>query len=649
MPFSLKKHFRKLCRKRFISQRLKELRTLSRNRSWIELEKSGRELISADPCHGEALCLVAYSLQQQGHLAESLDFARRAMAVLPDHWHSHFIAGYALKGMGRAKEACEYLGRAVAIAPDDAVSVEYLMEATAEAKGIRSVAKELERLRTLSQSRSWLELENSGRKLIMTDPCQGEVLGLVAYSLQQQGRLAEALEFARRAIEVSPDQWHLQYVTGYALKGMGRTKEACEYLRRAVAIAPDEALCVKHLIEAIAASDGVRAAGTEYAGLCRQAGHVVETTTARISTVREWGQQTNLVLLEAGAAEEIPFEAPMVWPLNTPTDFHVEISDKPYVADIAGARIFSHSSLVLTPDGTALSDTAGHPQFGRYVSFTYEDVVLGQSPDELLLNLGEFVTREIEAGVFLAGSASDAFGHWLPEFLPKLQFYMLHPDFASLPIIVDADMPKNHFEYLRRFVCNPLILLHRGESFHCQRLLVAPSPSFSPVEWLPNDIPVHRLPGLSPRALRFLQKAAHDTDAAPDGSRIFLARRKLQWRRLLNESEITDDLSELGFRTVYIEEMDVQSQIDLFRRAEWIVAPNGSALLNVIFSSPRVKLLILSQAGLFNLGTYQGPMRALGYNPVWLCGEDAGAGGYKHSDYSVSIQKIRLVLAEMGL
>ena len=42
-------------------------------------------------------------------------------------------------------------------------------------------------------------------------------------------------------------------------------------------------------------------------------------------------------------------------------------------------------------------------------------------------------------------------------------------------------------------------------------------------------------------------------------------------------------------------------------------------------------------------------MRALGYNPVWLCGEDAGAGGYKHSDYSVSIQKIRLVLAEMGL
>jgi capsular polysaccharide biosynthesis protein len=123
----------------------------------------------------------------------------------------------------------------------------------------------------------------------------------------------------------------------------------------------------------------------------------------------------------------------------------------------------------------------------------------------------------------------------------------------------------------------------------------------------------------------------------------------MKWRRLLNEAEIAAELSKSGFETVFLEEMDAGQQIDLVRRAEWIVAPNGSALLNLIFSDPAVKLLILSQPGLFNWGTFQGPMRSLGYHPVWLCGEEVAAGNFKHADYSVSIKHLRKALAGMGL
>ena len=150
---------------------------------------------------------------------------------------------------------------------------------------------------------------------------------------------------------------------------------------------------------------------------------------------------------------------------------------------------------ILTSDGTAISDTGGHPKFGRFVSFIYEPVVLAQQPDKVILSFGKFETREIEAGIFLSGLASNAFGHWLPEFLPKLQFLQQHPDFANLPLIVDADMPQSHFDHLRRLSDNPLILLRTNESLICRRLLVAPSPAFLPTEFFANDIPVSEMPG----------------------------------------------------------------------------------------------------------------------------------------------------------
>lgn len=65
--------------------------------------------------------------------------------------------------------------------------------------------------------------------------------------------------------------------------------------------------------------------------------------------------------------------------------------------------------------------------------------------------------------------------------------------------------------------------------------------------------------------------------------------------------------------------MTVGEQIDLFQQAQWIVEPNGSALLNLVFADTSTKLLVLTQPNLHNWGTFQGPMDALGYQSlcVW--------------------------------
>ena len=117
----------------------------------------------------------------------------------------------------------------------------------------------------------------------------------------------------------------------------------------------------------------------------------------------------------------------------------------------------------------------------------------------------------------------------------------------------------------------------------------------------------------------------------------------------MNEAEIVSDLATLGFEEVFNEELNVEQQISLFRQAAWIVAPNGSSLLNVIFADPAVKLLVISQPNLFNWGTFQGPMETLGYKPIFVCGEYAVSEEEKHADYRVSIESVRRALVDMGM
>jgi tetratricopeptide (TPR) repeat protein len=624
---------------------------LADQRCWVKLEEKGREVLSNNPNQNEAMALVAYSLQQQGRLEEALAFATQSTVLHPNGWLPNFIAGVALNGLGRKKEACKYLRQALALSPNDRQTILQLIEAgdPTQMDLIPEEYDPIKPLRLLVNQSSWTKLEEKGREVLLINPNQDEAMALVAYSLQQQGRLEEALAFAAQATVLSPNSWLPNFTAGIALNGLGRKKEASKYLRQAIAISPNHRQTILQLIDAIASSEGMELAAAEYVKHCSQIGIKADIAIASISTVQDWAQKTGLSLLDAGDVEEIPFETPHVWGMDATYKTTIALSNKPYVADITDARIFSNSSIILTSDGTALSDTAGHPKFGRYVSFAYEPVVLAQQPEKVILNFSDFKTREIEAGIYLSGLASNAFGHWLPEFLPKLQFLKQHLNFINLPLIVDKDMPQSHFDHLRRLADNPLILLQANESLLCRRLLVAPSPAFSPVELFPNDVPVGEMPGLSPRAMCFLRGNELFDSTKSRYRRIFLARKNMRWRRLLNEEEIAADLSKLGFETIFIEELTAREQIDLFQQALWIVAPNGSALLNLIFADQSVKLLVLTQPNLFNWGTFQGPMDSLGYQSVCVCGEYAVATDQKHSDYRVPKQLVRQALAGMGM
>lgn len=506
----------------------------------------------------------------------------------------------------------------------------------------------LEALRRHSANSRWVDLEKEGRELLDIQPGEIEALELVAYSLQQQGKYQEAVELCERAYAIAPKRWMINFVAGVSCKAFGLPQEASVWLLRAASIAPNDPQTARLLLESQIEVGGADASVGAYRLHRQRLGYQGVVVVAPVQNVRDWALAYGLHVLVVGEQQETMYEAPHVWGQSRAPARETVVNNLPYVVEIPDARIFSRSSLILTSDNTVLSDVAGHPEFGKFVGLSYEDVVLFQKDGKVVLDFEAYETQEIAAGIWMSGLASNAFGHWLPEFLPKLQFLQHHPDFSSLPIIIDDDMPASHIEHLRRLVENPLVVLPAKTSFLCRRLLIAPTPTFSPVELLPNNIPAHQVGALSLRALDFLRQGVTAGCSQP-GQRFFLGRRGMKWRRLLNEEDISTDLASLGFSTVYMEDMTASQQITLFQTAEWIVAPNGSALLNLIFADTNIRLLVLSQSNLFNWGNFQGPMNTLGYSPVFLCGEEADAVDQKHADYVVPLPAIRRALSVMGL
>ena len=72
---------------------------------------------------------------------------------------------------------------------------------------------------------------------------------------------------------------------------------------------------------------------------------------------------------------------------------------------------------------------------------------------------------------------------------------------------------------------------------------------------------------------------------------IYISRSKASQRKILNEDEVFEFLSEKNFHRVYLEELLLKDQIKLFKNARMIIAPHGSGLTNIVFSNSGTKLV----------------------------------------------------------
>ncbi|ATX80292.1 Protein of unknown function (DUF563) [Mariprofundus aestuarium] len=537
----------------------------------------------------------------------------------------------------------------------------------------------------------WMALANKGLYHKAIEQCLANtkgtavennfaVVSFLGYAYHQMQEYETALTHLTVAVNQQPDSYYANYFLASTHSALGNKTNALRYFTHAWGLDADQKQSLQRAISlAVECKDSVEAANfisklkkwvdgnnsseIYWQTLLLQLGRFDDLSRSlsssslsetsrpqlrRISAVSAWVPGHKGIYNELGNPENIR----IVYPSTGGADPKetVTCSNTPYIAELPEVTIVGGSSLIFDASDGVLSDTLADPQYGQFVSLKNDEQVIAQHPDALLIKYEE-VRNTIPEGIMLSGLFSNHYGHWFAEFLPRLFYFTQHPRFSDIPIIVDEGMPSSHYEFLHAIAQNSLHVLSKGERLKVERLLVAPTITFCPVELFPGHaVPAEHQGSWTESALRFIRRRVLDYYGdSPQGERekVFLSRKNSSWRCLENEAEIIGVLQPLGFKVVFLEDYSFEEQVRIFQSAEFIVAPNGSSLNSLIFASFDVKMLVLSQEEQFNWGGWFGPMMGLGYRPQLLTGSCLGHAGNKHDDYTIEPKRVLHAVADL--
>ena len=211
-----------------------------------EGEQGLRQVLAADPRHGDALQVLGVLAAQAGRFDQAADCFRRASGARPGDPTARYNLGNALKDSGRLEEAVTAYRNAVVLKPD-----------YAEAHNNLGVV-----LQELGRDAEAVQVYERARAL---HPAYVEAHFNLGNALKAQGRHEPAVEAYAQALALRPDYAQAHNNQGVALKMAGRLEEAVTAFGRAVAIQPDYADAYSNLGVALQVLGRSQAAVDAYA------------------------------------------------------------------------------------------------------------------------------------------------------------------------------------------------------------------------------------------------------------------------------------------------------------------------------------------------------------------------------------------------
>jgi Glycosyltransferase 61 len=180
-----------------------------------------------------------------------------------------------------------------------------------------------------------------------------------------------------------------------------------------------------------------------------------------------------------------------------------------------------------------------------------------------------------EYAIFLYSVWSSNYFHWLLDNLARLQVL----DFvdksvqAKTKILVGGKLSSFQLSALQSLGLKNIEYIERN-NYNVKNLLVPNFPlaregyDLDQIIWLKDKI----IANTKNIKLEF------------DNTKILVLRKPASKRIFLNQEEILNALIPLGFKSLYLEELSFEQQVQLFRQADCIVAAHGAGLANIIFS-----------------------------------------------------------------
>jgi len=320
---------------------------------------------------------------------------------------------------------------------------------------------------------------------------------------------------------------------------------------------------------------------------------------SHVSTCRSWCEANNAPYQLEGLPEHIDFV-----PSHNYSARRKYITDPRFWSCIPGGYVVPGWDMAITPDMMVLSDSGAFYSTtfcSPYMPHIYTHGRLHLSEDfELpaaaLLDRDDVVKDELrvvhpwssnivraELEVLLfAPSPEHQAGHWLLDFLPRLQIFDMH-DLAGVKICITRDLPEKFRSSLRLFGFSndDLFECEPGKVYQFDAVYV-----FQPGHYIrPNQ-----------ENISYLRK--HLSIAAPRpekkvADKVFLSRDN-RTRAILNQEEVFQFLEERGFVFLNLAELSFQEQRNKLSSAALIISVFGSDLLGALMAPEGATLLELT-------------------------------------------------------
>jgi len=244
----------------------------------------------------------------------------------------------------------------------------------------------------------------------------------------------------------------------------------------------------------------------------------------------------------------------------------------------------------------------------------------------------------------LTFSASPYYYHWMYDVLARI--YLLRR--SKLPYQKLIISPNGSFPFQKETLSmlkipeSRVLTTHNNFHIKAKRLIVPSLVGFTP-----------HMPKWS---TDFLRRELLDKRRVPvikGYERIYISREKANVRKIRNEEQVINTLNKYGFRKVYLEELSVAKQINLFFNAQVIISPHGGGLTNLTFAKPHTKVLELFSPN-YIPPLYWVLANHVGLDYYYLIGEGDRPPDYVdpsllNDDITVNIEQLNQILKKMNL
>lgn len=256
----------------------------------------------------------------------------------------------------------------------------------------------------------------------------------------------------------------------------------------------------------------------------------------------------------------------------------------PFVAGIENGYLLSESGLALTSGFEIIEESAAEPEQAQQamMAMLSRELFYGRIPLRgLFFRTGaaraETVRSEAWAAPLIPRYRN--YYHWMIETVPKLRYLkaFITDHETSVTLLIRSDAPPFVTETLELLNWPRSHIKHADSSIsRVPKLLIPSYPKryANDFAWIKDKILDQIRDGQSD----------YHTTTSRTGNNVYVSRETAIERRVVNEDEVVNVLSEFGFSRYRLEERTVAENARLFANADVIVGPHGAGLTDILFS-----------------------------------------------------------------